>query len=250
MDNIKIFSTQRLIHLIKKSVYESKSNTLRLYIIMLGIFGVVYTISMLNGAIPINVLSALYFVGLFTLGVFASGMAFANFRNKERTMNYLSLPASNFEKFLSEFLISTLGFLLSYTLIFYLFNALVVFVSKSYHVEVEFFNLFDSNFLKNIRSFLIMHAVLFAGAATFKKVPPLNTGFYLFIIGIVLVLYTSLFAWIFINGMENTGIHIEGEFEETIMGEKMFQIARFAFFYLWAPIFWTVAFFKVKEKQA
>lgn len=249
MDNIKIFSIQRWLYLVKKNVYEMKSNILRMYSIVLGIFGIVYTIAMLNGAKPIDVLEALYFVGLFTLSIFVAGMAFANFRNKERTINYLSLPASNFEKFLSELFTSSIGFLLSYTLVFYLFNTIVILVSKSYNIDIEFFSLFDSNLLNNLRSFFIMHGILFVGAATFRKVPPFHTSFYLFIVGIVLVLYFFLLAWIVINGMQSASVQINGGFEETIMGEKMFQIARFAFLYLSAPICWTIAFFKVKEKQ-
>ena len=39
-----------------------------------------------------------YVAGFVIAGVFISGMAFTNLRSKEKTMTYLSLPASTVEK--------------------------------------------------------------------------------------------------------------------------------------------------------
>lgn len=249
MDNIKTFSIKRIMLLIKKSMYESKKNTIRGFSILFGVFTIVYLISQINGAHSESIQISLYYIGLFVAGVFASGMAFANFRNKEKTMNYLSLPASNFEKFISELLISTIGFVVVYTLVFYLFNTTVMLVSKYYGIDTYIVNVFETNNLKMFRMFFIMHSVLFAGAATFKKVPPLNTAFVLFITGIIILLYVSLLGWILSKTVEtSTNVNIQID-DGIIMSSNMMRIVRFAFFYLTAPVFWTVAFFKIKEKQ-
>ncbi len=195
--------------------------------------------------------------------LFISGNAFRDFRNKEQNMNYLMLPSSTLEKFLSQYLLVTVVFTVLVLLFHYLFglvNLVVVNSFKDYSIDINY--LFNTdNVLPFLRVFIPLQLLLLAGAVTFKKVPLfatlLSQFLYTMVNGLIIIVVMSL---IFSN-LNEQHLHLSNNFflvNGTISGEisaDSFSFWSFkAFYYFWQyllPIFSIIyIWFKIKEKEA
>lgn len=142
----------------------------------------------------------LAFVGIF--GVMYVGHAFPAFRSKERTINYLMVPASSIEKFLFEF-ISRLGIIfilmpILYWITFHMHGYILsLFTTEMFKpIGVGFLNdtgLWEVDHLAVIASLLIAATLFgfvlaFTGAAMFQKQPLIKT---LFSLAMIIVFFSS-----------------------------------------------------------
>ena len=128
MKNIQSFSIKRILLLMQKTAYENVKFVLIGLVTVFGIFSIILFLNGLDDGDAWGKMQAFYVAGFIISGFFISGMAFTNLRTKEKTMSYLTLPASTLEKFISELLLTTVGFIVIYTAIFYVFNFVVYFI--------------------------------------------------------------------------------------------------------------------------
>ncbi len=83
----------------KRYLYAIAGAAIGLYLFLL------FTLSVDQyGKVEAEFYAQMFFVSLFTLGIY-TGSAFPSFNRKTTASNFLLFPASNFEKFLSQFLI-------------------------------------------------------------------------------------------------------------------------------------------------
>ena len=256
MENIKSFSFKRILLLMQKTLYESGKSVIIGLSTIFGIYSLILFISVLHSGSAWIHLDAFYFAGIFIAGFFISGSAFANFRNKEKTMSYLMLPASVLEKFISEWLLTTVVFIIGYTIIFYVFNFLLLFFGNTFNIEVHIVNIFNSDFLKELPKYFIIQSMFLAGAASFKKSPFFKTLFSLFLFGMFLTVYLSVLAYFLKgtfetfsfngNGMNMSGMNTSYNFEN----HWLITSAKYFYYYVSAPAFWLYTYFKLKEKEA
>ncbi len=254
-------SIKRIALLMQKNIYENSTNFLRGFAIYFGILMVIIMSTMYTDFIALQNIKVMYVAGFIILGTVASGTAFSNLRTKEKSMSYLSLPATTFEKLLAEFIISTIVFFVVYAATFYIFNFLMILFGELVDVsfEIKIVNIFNEFILTLYWYFIIFQSVLFAGAATFMKRPLLRTGFTLFLAGVIYLLYgitlvyfikeyfTDSIPHAHINIFENVNTpYNKVELSYTTL---LVKTARYLFDYALAPIFWVVAYLKLKEKQ-
>ncbi len=255
INNIPQFSFKRILLLMQKTAYENAKFTIVGLITLFGFFSVILFISALNNANAWEKMNSFYVAGFIISGIFISGMAFTNFRSKEKTMNYLMLPASTLEKFISELLTTTVIFAIAYTLIFYVFNLAVYLFGSVYGFSVDFVNLSDMHILEGFMYYVIFQSIFLAGSATFRKVPLFFTSFSLFIAGIGILIFTVLITTLLKGEFENLAfnnfnINSNTFPEEDINNHPLILIPKYMFYYLTAPLFWLVTYFKIKEKEA
>ena len=204
----------------------------------------------------------MYGVTFLFSGYFLSGMAFKDFRNKERTMSFLTLPASSTEKFLSMLVLTTIGFYISFAILhmaFNLFNIAVI-GSLPNPLQLDFINPFimDKNMQTYISFFIPIQAIFLAGSTAFKKVPFFYTSLIIFFVGILyaILLFTTIYYifndYSFVAGggyssisIDSAHVHYQFEAEDI----PAFYSLKLFLSYLIAPIFWVVAWFKIKEKE-
>jgi|GEM_PF-5411155 len=129
---MKNLNLNRLFLLIKKEYIENIKLVLIGYIAVIGfIFAILLLNSIYDGELW------LYFNGIYNstivlVGIVFAGISFADFRTKERAISYLTLPATHLEKILSQILLSTFGFVISYTLVFYLSYLMFYVIGKMF----------------------------------------------------------------------------------------------------------------------
>ncbi len=254
------FSIKRIALLMQKNIYENTKGFLKGLSILFGAFMVIILFTMYDNFSALKTMNFFYNAGFIVTGILVAGMAFSNLRSKEKTMSYLSLPASTIEKLLAELLISTVVFFAVYVSAFYIFNFLMILFGQVVNVEVELVNIFREEVLMKYWYFIIFQSIAFAGAATFRKRPLLSTGFSLFVAGNAIILYLLIFAMILKNtgqptsiAVDSLGIHdIDTNSDVSdLFPYSMFIVntAKNLFYYATAPVFWTVAYFKLKEKE-
>ncbi|MCF6184005.1 MAG: hypothetical protein L3J56_05160 [Bacteroidales bacterium] len=150
MEHIKSFSFKRILLMMQKTLYENAKSVLTGLITVFGLFSFILFMSALKDGEAWSKLQIFYYIGLFIAGFFISGSAFSNFRNKEKTMSYLTLPASSSEKFISEWLLTSIVYIIVYSIIFYIFNLLVFLIGDVFNIQVNFINLFSEETLKKV----------------------------------------------------------------------------------------------------
>jgi len=238
-----------------KTAYENAKFVLTGLTIIFGIFTVILFLNGLGDGEAWQNMHGFFVAGFIISGLIISGMAFTNLRSKEKTMSYLTLPASTLEKLISEILLTTVGFAILYTAIFYIFNFIVYLIGTPFNLETNLLNLFDMQVLEGFMYYVILQSVLLAGAATFRKVPLFFTSFTLFVVGVIIIIFIVIIAFGFKEYVENldmVNLHIDGQhydIETEMENHFLVRFPKFMFYYLTAPIFWVVTYLKLKEKE-
>jgi hypothetical protein len=255
MKERKKFCLNRVFLLMQKTLYENIKYVIIGLSTIFTVFSVIIFFSQVNEERSWEYMEVFYLTGYFISGIFISGMAFTNLRTKEKAMSYLSLPASTFEKYLSEWILTTFGFTILYTLIFYLFNFILLLFGTSYS-SPNILDLTDYRIIDGFQHYFILQSLFLAGAATFKKVPIFYTGFTLFIVGMILSIFglslsfvlKEIFEAYYVNDFEKTmDIHF---YNNSFTDLAIAKIPTYFYWYLMTPVFWLVGFFKLKEKEA
>jgi len=128
----QLFSLKRWLQLMRRHWIENSKFFLISTLALLGVIAIAYLFLLANNH-HYEAYSELilYLIGLYLVGsIFASG-AFDPLQKKERGMAYLTLPASHFEKLLTQIFFNLIFFTLVYSLCFYAMSELFEFIAKS-----------------------------------------------------------------------------------------------------------------------
>ena len=247
----------------KKDLLENFKTILLGYVSVIGVvlFLLLIDAQKVNAHLWLN-FNQIFQMSITFVGIVIAGMAFTNFRTKELTTSYLTLPASNIEKTISQIILVTFGTIISYTIVFYISHFLFIAIGNAFYtIEIGFFNPFDYENIQYIYRLIIAQSLFIAGASYFKKAPIFKTGAVVFILWMVILGTFSYLVHFTLNNLpEYIGIRanlglstsdINYNSPNIIETSKLWSGQIFEFFltYLLAPIFWTITYFNVKEKE-
>jgi hypothetical protein len=191
-------------------------------------------------AISIGTMSIMAFVICST--------SFPAFRKRDRTMHFITVPASNIEKFSSELLLRFGTLLVLIPLLITLVGNTVLSVYENIH-NVSLFSRFsfgaclaDNNLEGNMMSFIILGILLFTGASVFKKNPLIKTIIFIGSVAAIIAYYLFQVMSKILPNID--GLTLQYNLESSLEGGSGIIIAIVG---LWSL---TYAFFKVKEKEA
>ena len=259
MNITNIFSPGRLLHLLKRDILSNINSTL----IALGaVTAVIYFISAIsayNNAPSGQLYFTLFTNFLFAGGLIVTSMIFKEMHKKETAQNYLLLPASNFEKFFSRLLISTIGFalitLVGVTVISYLSEGVNLLIFKRHNV---IFNPFSKTVWMLMAHYMVAQSIFFLGSVFFRKYHFIKTINVIFLIQLSLSIITVLFARIIFFdffegffGLNETSFQIQWDAlkinPDTI--KVLFTTGKIIYWLVPAPLFWTISYFRLKEAE-
>lgn len=223
-----------------------------------------------------------FYVGLFLTGALFASMLFSDLANKPKAINFLSVPASQFEKVLCMALFCILIFFVSYTVIFYAADFIMVKVAnavnlakwKEKHAEALFvpetvanvFATLRSNDTGNPFNALTTVALLFFAVQGAYVLGSIYFPAYSFIKTTIALLLVFLF-FVFLIAKVLAPILPAGSFSSALTifnlpgpgnewGRQMIQLPSwtddvfFGYFkYVLTPVFWVVTYFRLKEKE-
>ncbi len=257
------FNFSRLKSLIKRDLSFQKKR-ITIYSIAIFFFcGFVMLLTgdeVYDGMIPPDageiVFAALLIVGgiIFTIHIFTE------YRTHAERIQYLSLPASHLEKFLSKLFLSLVFFTLITIAIFIIGYIFFGFLLPPI-IGGEFVSLFDLKidiFLLIILTYYIVHAVTLLFASLFNAFPLPKTivsmgiiwllSFLVFFICLRVVLYDH-FSGIFEKNLESYNYQLDPQWVEKI-GTLVENNIPWIVCLIVVPFLWLVTYFKIKEKEA
>jgi hypothetical protein len=238
-----VLSYKRLWTQIKADLFIYRKYYIYLLLGGVGLFVLYYLFkAVLFGSVNLyENMQYLYFWTSATLIlVIFSASAFKPFRDDYQTLQYLVLPSSSLEKFLSMWLITLLLPFIVYIVLFYLVDLVlggIVMVIGGHFYLANVFNFHVEIYSK----LLIYTSIFFLGAATFKRDAWLKTI-------LVWVVITIAFSVALII----PGLIIKNCCPQRIVFQSPFKLisSMRVFNLISSIVFWFIAYLKVTEKQA
>lgn len=253
------FDLNRFWHLMKNDIVTNYRKLLIAAGAALGVLLFFNIISMFGSSGPAASL-VLYPQLLFIVGLLKTSSSFKDLHHPQRSYVYLTLPASNLEKFLSKLAVTTVGHVLATLVLFFTFSVLMAAISPLiFQQSYPLFNPFDRIVLVLISIYIIVQSIFMVGAVYFRKNAFVKTLFSLFMLQIALALFVGILVkLVFIGYFE--GWHftfdairlsspvVEQQLENFFWGFAQFM--KFLFYWILAPVLWLVSYFRLKETEA
>jgi len=210
-------------------------------------------------------LYAIFFTGLFITGTIFASISFNALGSKDKGIYWLSVPATHFEKLACTILYATIFFTIAYCACFYCIkfiglSFLDVYMKKhpglSYTKLTDFDNGFGGAIKYMIYAFFAIQSLYLLGSAYFRR--------YSFIVTTVvgaLVIFAFVYILSLIHDNMFEGLNwnitsvrtyndnVTNEYKLYAVSPTVVSILKYALQFAWAPVFWFVAWFRLKEKE-
>ena len=180
-------------------------------------------------------------------GFILSSLAFHDLNSSLRRYNYLTLPVSAFEKFLSMWLLTSIGWIFLYTVIYtiYTFFANTIGQLLFHDIAFETFNPFGPFAFRFMKFYFILQGIFLAGAAHFKGYPFPKTL-------LALVLFSAfigLITYLIMKDMFDFECNSESNPLIGMPVYSLWLVAEWLFWWLFAPLCWVITYLGLKEQE-
>lgn len=265
----KDFSFTRLLLLIKKQWFENAKYYLYGTLALLGLLGVIFLFWLNLGGRRYDgqSLILIFFVGLFLSGAIFASTSFTMLGNKAKGMYWLSFPASHLEKLIClifyNFIVFTVVYCLCYFLIEQAAVSYIHHLVKSNPESFSFQEIDWSPASENLfylwyflYAFFAVQALYLLGSIYFRR--------YSFILTTIITAFL-LFCFIFfmksLSDTSSFGLSVNSDnvlYASTFQGGFLYKYTFGAILshalifltkFIWAPFFWLVSWFRLKEKE-
>jgi hypothetical protein len=266
---ITTFSFPRLLQLIRKQWFENSRLYLFSTLALLGMLGLgmFFWIIADGKSYSEDSLYVIFVFGLFIAGAVFASMAFSMLGNKEKGTYWLAFPASHLEKLICMIFYNVVVFTVVYCACFFFLKSMAVaYVNSLVAGDPQAYSfrrsVWDSNrsFLGIlpyfIYCFFAVQAFYMLGSVYFPRFSFVITT----IVGSALIFVFVYYSMELLKGSFNEGYswngdHLrkyEGDFstyQRYELSPVLTNLLSFGVKYIWAPVFWVVAWFRLKEKQ-
>lgn len=261
------FSFSRLLQLVRKQWVENSRLYLFSVMALLGILGLIMFLWILSKPhYNEDILYIIFLFGLFIAGAVFASMSFSMLGNKEKGTYWLAFPASHLEKLLCMIFYNVVVFTVVYSLCFFLIKSAAVAYVNSLVAENPTVYSFRRSAWNSNQSFLdilpyflygffAVQAFYMLGSVYFSRYSFILTT----IVGSVLIFIFSYYSVELIqsslHGYSWNGDHLrkyDGDYstyQRYNLSPVMTDLLGFFVKYIWAPVFWVVTWFRLKEKQ-
>lgn len=252
------FSFSRLRLLIKKQWFDHA----RLYslsvLALIGLLAVIFIFWAIANEHHYNAddTYVIFFILLFGSGTIFASHTFGELSDKAKGTYWLSIPATHFEKLLCGLFYSLIVFLAAYMASFFLVRQITLAIIRLNPVNIiEPVNEINRVATILCYAFVAAQSLFILGSVYFEK--------YAFVKTTLSALFILLFFMLTTTIVVKNVIPDNGEMESitsfSIYGEPGMKIYRLAPWiedgiivlakYIWAPVFWVAAYFRLKEKE-
>lgn len=219
------------------------------------LLGGAFIIYMIPGPMDAGFQSVVFVSLMLIGGTLFTSTVFADMGDKRRAIPTLTLPASQFEKFLVGWIYSFPIFLVFYTTIFYVVLLGLISMKHWPHHRTEVLSVFQNRVYIMLVVYSVLHAITLYGAVLFDKLHFIKSAFSFFVSYGVLILLNTLFLRAIIG--RDIMAAIPYGFLNFQERDKYYSIdVTYASinWVLWiligvAILFWAIAYLRLKEKQ-
>lgn len=261
------FSLTRVGKLIKKQLYENA----RLYtfsvLALFALLALVFTFWIIGSA-PNHHEEGTYIImvfGLFIGGTIFASMSFSMLGSKDKGIYWLSVPATHFEKLVCTIFFTTIVFTLVYFLCFYMVKIIAVSFLQQYikshpssvYSEITNFNRgFPSMIRYFIYAYFAVQSLYLLGSVYFSRYAFIITTVAGAFLIFVFVYYITRLEhqlltdanWDIISVSKPNSSNRDQYFLYSV-SPFLSNLIKYVFQFAWAPLFWIVTWFRLKEKE-
>ncbi len=248
------FNYDRFSLLVRRQWTENKLILLMSIVIYASITAVFYAINMdiENGKyINKGVQVAMFNIGLFGGGTLFANYIFKDFSNNIQTMSFLMTPASHFEKLCTGFFYALIAFPIAFLFVFGAVDYAFVALSGNKSNEILYSLIIESyqGYSFFISLWVTLQIFTMLGAVYFGKMSYIKTAFSGFLT-IAIFIFIGYLLVKFIIG-DDRNIKISSGDRDNLSGTFKFldNTIKIYIYYLLAPFFAVITYFKLKEKE-
>ncbi len=183
-------------------------------------------------------------------GFVLSSFSFFELNQKERGISFLMIPASQLEKWLSRFILTSGVFTLFIWLVYGLSTIILGAITHSiWELPITHFEWFGADTLLIIRLYLVLQSIFIAGSIFFGRLSFLITPISLGALALILFLLTVGYARILMIGItEGWDLSPKGEYRNSTdfmntVNYVLTPLLEQIFWWTLAPFFWVVSYF-------
>ena len=251
-----LFNPQRMWWVLKRDFLTSLRPAL---IVFGGFFGVLLIIntlmvwSMDANDMDENFHLVFYALTMYGGGAILTSRAFGELHRPLSRISFLNLPASTFEKLLSMFLLTAVGYGLLIWLVYPLYVLIVNgFTDAIFGRYMSPISWTDTWVLFHLRLYLVVNSVFLLGAAIFNRFVLPKTLISILVIEILLFALGMLILRIVFIDVEDLFNSRPPQPSKSFINfaeNTLWSWAQQFFWWLVAPFFWVVTYFKLKERE-
>jgi len=191
-------------------------------------------------------------IAFFITGIVFTSLSFSEMGTYSKSLQYITLPASRFEKYITAWILSFVFFILL-SVIFLVASSAIMGVVSVLTIKGNFlvFNPFTKTNAEILLAYFVGHSMYFLGAAWFRKAAFFKTLLTQFVVQIILNIWIYLWVFIIINPFKmfvnssNTFIN----FTSFGGNETMYKQLMIGFFIVMSVVFIITSWVRFKERE-
>lgn len=259
------FNINRFGWLLKKTILERPAQLMGLSVLTLALSFVTYALVKILGGIE-DAQNASFMIGLIGGGCFLAAFVYNQFTSNASGSSFLTLPASQFEKWLCGVVITGVCYLALFLVFFRLMDIGFVSVyhnsldpqSPFYKDQYEAVKIFAYNEFIADKAFIMFFnfaGAMLVGSLYFNKAPFIKVA--LIVCGICMGLFmlNILIASLFLNNVQTAfpyylvWVWVGKERGRLELPDNILAITSITFHYLIPGILWGLAYLRLREKE-
>ena len=245
----KYFELSRFWLLLKIEISRSRKGLLMALTIIFGFLFIVGFLlaPILDPDLKIYEYTQGYTFMLLAGGFVLSSLAYRDLGNSLKRYNYLTLPVSAFEKFLSMWLLTSVGWILLFTLIYSVYSLIATPIGRLLFDDLTYvpFDPFGQTAIESMKFYFVLQGIFLVGATHFR-------GYALPKTLLTLVIFAAVcggIIYLIMNDMFNIDMPSGTcPFADMSVGQ-MKIILEWMFWWLLAPLCWLITYMGLKEQE-
>ena len=162
--------------------------------------------------------------------------------HRRKAYLYLTLPCSNLERFISKWLLTSVGFAVSLLVAYYILGLVgAVFNMLVFHTDFHSLNLWQLDLWTGISKYIILQSVILLGAIYFNRYTLIKTALVASCFLLLVSMFTVITGWFIYPDYILTGFN--SVIAHTLEGSY------FIFWIILAPFCWYLTYLKLTESE-
>ena len=183
----------------------------------------------------------------FILGIIITSSSFEELQSSAKGCFYLTLPVSNLERLASAWLVGSVIYYIYWMITLFLINILIA-ICGYFFLDIPFgwVNMFTQEAVKTYIAYFIAQSVFLFGAVYFSKNNLIKTVFAMFVIGLSINLFASIFVYLVFGNFREFGMVTNYE-KHYFDGLTVY--VKYGYWFVVAPFSLLLSYIRLKERQ-
>lgn len=185
--------------------------------------------------------SVIYSLLLFFGGFWVSSLSFKDVHDEKKNYAFLTLPLSNFEKFLGKLLLTSVVYVIALSVGYFVLSVLVFGINMLlFKYPQPIFNIFDHEILSYVKWYLVWQSVFLFGSIYFAKNALSKIILTISLVIIAFIIIAFIFSVLFVGPQAAFAMSWD---------DPIIRIVKMVFWLFLAPVCWLVTYLRLTEAE-